>query len=172
MNSDVANKWVVQPVLLSHCTFSQECIPVGSGFPLFRTDKIPWYFHDFSRFHVIFPWYLLNFSKFHDISRFSRCSLIFPRFPGRVGALRMCASRFSGCLYRRWGYLPLGYGGGGCLPLGPEGVVYHTCPLDTPLDPHWTHPLSTHPREQNDWQTGVKTLPCPKLRLRAGKSIR
>ena len=28
-----------------------------SGFPLFRTDKIPWYFHDFSRF----------FSKFSGI---------------------------------------------------------------------------------------------------------
>ena len=38
-------------------------------------------------FHVIFPWYLLNFSKFHDISRFSRCTLIFPGFPGRVGTL-------------------------------------------------------------------------------------
>ena len=23
------------------------------------------------------------------------------------------------------------------------------------------------PREQNDWQTGVKTLPCPRFRLRA-----
>ena len=41
----------------------------------------------FSRFHIIFPWFLLNFSKFHDISRFSRCSLIFPGFPGRVGTL-------------------------------------------------------------------------------------
>ena len=31
-----------------------------------------------------FPWYLLKFSKFHDISRFSRCTLI---FPGWVGTL-------------------------------------------------------------------------------------
>ena len=36
----------------------------------------------FSRFHVMFPWYLLNFAKYHDISRFSRCTLIFPGFPG------------------------------------------------------------------------------------------
>ena len=45
----------------------------------------------FSRFHVIFSWYLLNFSKFHDISRFSRCTLIFPGFPGfpgQVGTLK------------------------------------------------------------------------------------
>ena len=26
-----------------------------SGFPLFQTDKIPWYFHDFSRFFSKFP---------------------------------------------------------------------------------------------------------------------
>ena len=27
------------------------------------------------------------------------------------------------------------------------------------------------PCEQNDWQTGVKTLPCPKLRLRAAMTL-
>ena len=32
-----------------------------SGFPLFRTDKIPWYFHDFSRF------FLVNFQVFFII---------------------------------------------------------------------------------------------------------
>ena len=35
----------------------------------------------FSRFHIIFPCFLLNFSKLHDISRFSRCTLIFPGVP-------------------------------------------------------------------------------------------
>ena len=33
------------------------------------------------------PWFLLNFSQFHDIARFSRCTLIFPGFPGREGTL-------------------------------------------------------------------------------------
>ena len=50
----------------------------------------------------------------------------------------MRAARFSGY-----------FGGGMCLPGG--GV----CPEEG------------GPCEQNDWQTGVKTLPCPKLRLRA-----
>ena len=29
------------------------------------------------------------------------------------------------------------------------------------------HCMLGYTPEQNDWQTGVKTLPCPKLRLRA-----
>ena len=41
----------------------------------------------FPGFMSFFQWYLLNFLKFHDISRFSRCTLIFPGFPGRVGTL-------------------------------------------------------------------------------------
>ena len=41
----------------------------------------------FPGFMSFFPRYLLIFSKFHDISRFSRCTLIFPGFPGRVGTL-------------------------------------------------------------------------------------
>ena len=32
----------------------------NSGFPHFRTDKIPWYFHDFSRFSKKFQVYFLN----------------------------------------------------------------------------------------------------------------
>ena len=133
---------------------------IFTGFPLFRTDKIPWYFHDFPRvfsifslfffkvsfptdsgyqyvnflsfiwtkksfqlysklvnfpfyfshlvnsvffqgsqvfpgFMSFFPWYLLNFSKFHDISRFSRCTLIFPGFPGRVGTLNLTCSNYD-----------------------------------------------------------------------------
>ena len=34
----------------------------------------------------------IKFSKFHDISRFSRCTLIFPGFPGRVGTLNIFIS--------------------------------------------------------------------------------
>ena len=45
-----------------------------------------------------FSMYLLNFSKFHDISRFSRCTLIFPGFPGRVGTLRKIP---EGCNFLR-----------------------------------------------------------------------
>ena len=40
-----------------------ECILV-SGFPLFRTDKIPWYFHDFSRFFSKFPGIFSVFLKY------------------------------------------------------------------------------------------------------------
>ena len=44
----------------------------------------------------------------------------------------------------------------GCVP-GPGGCTWSreggTCP-------------GTPPCEQNDWQTGVKIIPCPKLRLR------
>ena len=38
----------------------------------------------------------------------------------------------------------------------------HTLLMTTPKD-------NTLPHKQNDWQTGVKTLPCPKLRLRVVK---
>ena len=37
---------------------------VQSGFPLFQTDKIPWYFHDFSRFFSKFPGIFSLFLKY------------------------------------------------------------------------------------------------------------
>ena len=80
---------------------------------------------------------------------------------------------------------------GGCLPLGPRGYPLHHIPLTTPPSPHplSPHPLSVHiplpppllsrnPSTHTplhytpppmDRQTPVKTLPCPKLRLRAVK---
>ena len=33
----------------------RNAMAIISGFPLFRTDKIPWYFHDFSKFFSKFP---------------------------------------------------------------------------------------------------------------------
>ena len=72
----------------------------------------------------------------------------------------------------------------GCVPpaywpypvvLG-EGVLPNALWMQTPwCRPRWSCDLccmlrSQPPCEQNDWQTGVKTLPCPKLRLRAVKS--
>ena len=73
---------------------------------------------------------------------------------------RMRTTRFSGHLY--WGV----------SALDPSGHTHH---LDTQTSPfHLTHPPFTSPPptpcEQNDWQTGVKTLPCPKLRLGAVKN--
>ena len=59
---------------------------------------------------------------------------------------RMHSSRRTVCCSgHQWG-LPRGCFPGGCLP---RGCLYSTPP----------------PREQNDWLTGVKTLPCPKPRL-------
>ena len=94
------------------------------------------------------------------------------------------------------GRLPLGRGvvclwvqGGVCLWVkgvsasGSSGVStthpFH-CPLSphtpftTPHSPDPLHPLSPHPLpcEKNNWQTCVKTLPCPKLRLRAVKIVK
>ena len=68
-------------------------------------------------------------------------------------------------------------GSGGCLSLG-LGSVVDSPRTHNPPDTHthtWTHtspdiPLHPLPLEQNDWLTGVKTLPCPKLRLWAVKS--
>ena len=37
---------------------------LNSGFPLFWTDKIPWYFHDFSRFFSKFPGIFSLFLKY------------------------------------------------------------------------------------------------------------
>ena len=36
----------------------------NTGFPLFRTDKIPWYFHDFSKFFSKFPGIFSLFLKY------------------------------------------------------------------------------------------------------------
>ena len=36
------------------CDF-EERENIDAGFPLFWTEKIPWYFHDFSRFFSKFP---------------------------------------------------------------------------------------------------------------------
>ena len=52
----------------------------GSQGWIFSSHKV---FPGFCHFSMIF----ITFSKFHDISRFSRCTLIFPGFPGRVGTL-------------------------------------------------------------------------------------
>ena len=41
-----------------------------SGFPLFRIDKIPWYFHDFSRFLSKFPGIFFIIFKVWFISGF------------------------------------------------------------------------------------------------------
>ena len=94
----------------------------------------------------------------------------------RMHSSRMRTVRFSGRLCRGvylqvWGCLPLGpgwmsaSGSRGCLPLGlGRGCL---------PQPFTTHPLSSNtpftttppPYEQNDWQTGIITLPCPTLRL-------
>ena len=37
---------------------------IYTGFPLFRTDKIPWYFHDFSRFLVNFQVFFSLFLRY------------------------------------------------------------------------------------------------------------
>ena len=70
--------------------------------------------------------------------------------PGGVPSL---GGTWSWGVYLVWGYLVLG----GVLGPGVPGLGGGTCP-DTP------------PCEQNDRQTGVKILPCPKLRLRAVKT--
>ena len=80
-------------------------------------------------------------------------------------------------------------GSGQCLSLGPGTCLPYPHDTHTPWTPLWTHkpldtpqdthtPGHTHPFhntssfhitpdcEQNDWQTGVKTLPSSKLRLR------
>ena len=47
--------------------------------------------------------------------------------------------------------------GGGCPGEGyPGGDL-----LDPAVDTPWTQRPTPHPCEQNDRQTGVKTLPCP-----------
>ena len=70
-----------------------------------------------------------------------------------------------------WGCLPGGTAQGGCLPrgvsaLGGVGICLgDVCPGG--VHPHSLHAeIHTLPCEQN--QTVVKTLPCPKLRLRGG----
>ena len=47
-------------LLVDHC----------SGFPLFRADKIPWYFHDFSRFFSKFPGIIFIIFKVWFLSGF------------------------------------------------------------------------------------------------------
>ena len=54
---------------------------------------------------------------------------------------------------------------------GRRGSACHACPPPRTPPPHATHPLPCSPRHARprwtEWQTGVKILPCPKLRLRA-----
>ena len=83
----------------------------------------------------------------------------------------MRTTHFTVRLY--WRYLPLG--AGGCLPLGAGGIclwVQEGClPLGGGSVYHTPFHHTPTPREQNDWQTGVKTLPCSKLRLRVVNTI-
>ena len=82
---------------------------------------------------------------------------------------RMCTARFNSHLYR--GVSRGVYAQGGCPPPGPRdrhpwkhtpaplyAGIHDLCPL---------HAGIHTPCKQNDRQTCVKTLPCPKLRLRA-----
>ena len=88
---------------------------------------------------------------------------LFPKT--RMHPSRMHTAYFSGRLYQRG--VCLWVQGG--VSLWVQGAVYY--PLSPqPLSPHpFTpfHPFHYTPCEQNDWQTGVEKLPCPKLRLRA-----
>ena len=72
----------------------------------------------------------------------------------------MCTARFNGHLY--WG------GGGSCH----GGCVSRGC--TPPLDPEADTPCPLHAgiHPPVNRMTGVKTLPCPKLRLRAAISTR
>ena len=59
----------------------------------------------------------------------------------------------------------------GCVPPTLKVLIDHIPWHPTPwMQTPWKQtPLDTDPRrqQQNDWQTGVKTLTCPKLRLQA-----
>ena len=91
-------------------------------------------------------------------------------FSTRMHSSRMCTARFSGRLHRGrsahgflrdvclWvqGGLPLGQGGVHHTPLQPH---FTTLALLSPHPVFTTHPLTTPLPEQNESQTGVKTLP-------------
>ena len=77
----------------------------------------------------------------------------------RINSSRMFADRFSGHLY---GEGSTSGSTGGMSASGP----FITPPFTTPFSLHLFHHTPS-PCERNDWQTGVKTLPCPKLCLRA-----
>ena len=65
----------------------------------------------------------------------------------------------------RWPYLPACSAVGGCMV--PGGCM---APVGGALSRRWVvsqHALKQTPPLWTEWQTGVKILPCPRLRLRA-----
>ena len=58
-NMEKKTRWITKVHLTLALMIRYVKLPnalhIYTGFPLFRTDKIPWYFHDFSRFLSKFP---------------------------------------------------------------------------------------------------------------------
>ena len=90
---------------------------------------------------------------------------------------RMHTASFNGCLYQGWGCVCLCVREGSASGSEGEATTYplHHTLSTTPPSPHppfttlrFTTPPPSFTTPRVDRQTSVKTLPCPKLRSRAG----